>query len=187
MSFQFEPINSETAQTVLSWIYRPPYHVYNEEPARIDQLVQELLRPEYHYFTLAEGNDALVAYCCFGLDARVLGGEYDEKALDLGLMVRPDLNGLGRGVEYARAVLEFARAHFPQRQWRVTIAEFNRRAQRVWRRLGFERVQIFAERGDGMLFGQWLLKPVSLLDRDRGLCKWKDSAGARITGPTNRI
>ena len=187
MSFQFQPMNAAAARTVLSWIYPPPYHIYNEDPERLDQLVQELLRPDYHYYVMMDGHDPLVAYCCFGLDARVGGGDYGLDALDIGLMVRPDLNGRGRGAEYAGAALQFARERFPQRQWRVTIAEFNQRAQRVWNRVGFERVQAFARQGDGMPFGVWVLNAAEQDGRPRKPQTWKGAGAPRITGPTNRI
>jgi ribosomal-protein-alanine N-acetyltransferase len=160
MPFVFHPIDEAFARAVLAWRYPPPYEVYNEQPDRVEQVVKELLRPDHHYYWMAEGGDQLVAYCCFGLDARVTGGDYAMEALDLGLMVRPDLNGQGRGVQFAGAVLEFAQQTFPHRLWRVTIAEFNQRAQRVWQKLGFHRVQTFARRGDGLTFGTWILRGV---------------------------
>lgn len=186
MSFRFQVMNEQSARAVLSWVYPPPYLIYNEDPLRMEQVVQELLRPDYHYYTLAEGRDSLVAYCCCGLDARVGGGDYDDDSLDLGLMVRPDLNGLGRGGEYAGAVLQFTRRHFPQRRWRVTIAEFNQRAQRVWSKLGFVRVQTFARQGDGTAFGVWVLAGANQADEPQPRGSWKQ-AGPRITRPTNRI
>jgi RimJ/RimL family protein N-acetyltransferase len=157
MAFVFQPIDETSARAVVAWRYPPPYEVYNEEPERMQQVVEELLRAEYHYYRMAEGSDPLVAYCCFGLDARVAGGDYDSQGLDLGLMVRPDLNGQGRGAQFAEAVLEFAQRTFPHRLWRVTIAEFNQRAQRVWQKLGFHRMQTFPRRGDGLTFGTWML------------------------------
>jgi ribosomal-protein-alanine N-acetyltransferase len=86
----------------------------------------------------------------------VAGGDYALEALDLGLMVRPDLNDQGRGAQFAGAALEFAQRTFPQGLWRVTIAEFNQRAQRVWQKLGFRPVQTFARRGDSLTFGIWV-------------------------------
>jgi [ribosomal protein S18]-alanine N-acetyltransferase len=157
MSFAFHRLDEAAARAVVSWSYPPPYEVYNEEPQRVEQVVQALLKPDYHYYRMAEGPDPLVAYCCFGLDARVAGGDYALEALDLGLMVRPDLTGHGRGGQFATAVLEFAQLTFPQKAWRVTIAEFNQRAQRVWAKLGFRQVQTFARRGDGLPFGTWIL------------------------------
>jgi ribosomal-protein-alanine N-acetyltransferase len=157
MSFTFHPFDQPAARAVVAWSYPPPYEVYNEEAERVEEIVREMLKPDYHYYRMAEGRDPLVAYCCFGLDARVAGGDYALEALDLGLMVRPDLIGHGRGGQFAMAVLKFARFTFPQKAWRVTIAEFNQRAQRVWQKLGFRRMQTFARRGDSLSFGIWIL------------------------------
>jgi ribosomal-protein-alanine N-acetyltransferase len=156
MPFTFHPIDETTARVVLAWRYPPPYEVYNEEPERVEEVVHEMLKANYHYYRMAEGSDELVAYCCFGPDARVAGGDYSDQAVDIGLMVRPDLTGRRRGQHFAATVLEFAQRTFPQRRWRVTIAKFNLRAQRVWQNLGFHRVQTFARRGDRMAFGVWM-------------------------------
>jgi ribosomal-protein-alanine N-acetyltransferase len=186
MSFTFHLIDENAARAVLAWRYPPPYEAYNEKPERVEQVVQEVLRPDYHYYRIAEGDDPLVAYCCFGLDARVAGGDYALEALDLGLMVRPDLNGQGRGREFAAAVLEFAQRNFPQTVWRVTITEFNQRAQRVWQKLGFRRAQSF-RRGDGLAFGIWILNGEDK-QASGGLLRTRKRSGApRITGPTNRL
>lgn len=187
MSFRFEPMNEQAARVVLSWIYPPPYQMYNEDPTRIEPLVREVLRPDFRYYTVAQGRDPIVAYCCYGLDARVDGGDYELNALDIGLMVRPDLNGRGRGGEYAGAVLRFAQVHFPQRQWRVTIAEFNQRAQRVWNKLGFEQMQTFARQRDGIAFGVWVLVTDGQASQQGRSRTWKGAGPPRVTGPTNRI
>ena len=42
-----------------------------------------------------------------------------------------------------QSAIDFARQNFPEPRLRVTIAEFNRRAQKVWERHGFVPVQRF--------------------------------------------
>ena len=85
----------------------------------------------------------MVAFCCFGEDAQVPGGDYSAEALDLGLGVRPDLTGQGQGQVYIQAVLDYARRHYAPRSCRVTIAGFNTRAQRAWTKAGFRPMQRF--------------------------------------------
>lgn len=187
MPFTFHPMDEIATRAVVAWRYPPPYEVYNEEPERVEQVVQEILRPDYHYYRMAEDGDPLVAYCCFGPDARVAGGGYDHKALDIGLTVRPDLNGQGRGGQFAAAVFAFAQLTFPQKVWRVTIAEFNRRAQRVWQKVGFRRIQTFARRGDGLAFGIWILDGAEIGTPAGSHRSWKGRGAARITGPANRL
>jgi ribosomal-protein-alanine N-acetyltransferase len=79
----------------------------------------------------------LIGFCTFGQDARVPGGDYAASALDIGLGVRPDLTGKGHGTEIVTAVVDFAMRTFEPQRLRVTIAEWNTRAQRVWERNGF--------------------------------------------------
>jgi len=140
------------ARLVLAWTYSPPYELYNENPARVEDDVRLLLEPQNHYHTIHNEVGDLVAYCCFGRDAQVGGADYSAPALDLGLMVRPDLTGQGQGFRYAQAVVEFAECNFPRQALRVTIAEFNRRAQRVWHKAGFLQTQSFARTGDKRRF-----------------------------------
>ena len=109
----------------------------------------------------------LVAYCCFGLDARVPGGDYDTPALDIGLGVRPDLTGQGRGLGYLLAVLGVAQRTVSPGTFRVTVAEFNKRAQKVWRRAGFRPVQRFVRQQDGRPF-VILLRKATVNARQQG-------------------
>ncbi len=55
----------------------------------------------------------------------------------------PDLVGQGHGKTYAEAVATFGAHCYQTSQLQVTIAAFNRRAQRVWQQLGFETVETF--------------------------------------------
>ena len=74
---------------------------------------------------------------------QVPGGSYDSAALDTGGGLRPDLTGKGLGREAIRAGLAFGRERFAPAAFRVTIATFNVRAQRVVRSLGFGPVASF--------------------------------------------
>jgi len=140
------------ARVVLAWYYPAPYGIYNTPPEQIDSVVPVLTDAANHYYLIYEGAWDPVAYCCYGPDARVPGGDYDQVALDVGLGVRPDLTGQGRGNEFVAAVLDHGRAVFDPAAWRVTIARFNARAQRVWEKAGFECVEEFEREMDGMAF-----------------------------------
>ncbi|NIV29393.1 MAG: GNAT family N-acetyltransferase, partial [Anaerolineae bacterium] len=64
----------------------------------------------------------------------------------------PDLTGQGLGHAFVRAVLRFARHELAPTEYRVTVAEFNERALRVWQATGFRQVQQFKRTSDGMPF-----------------------------------
>lgn len=148
-TFVFAPMNERGARHVTGWRYRPPYDIYNLQPDEdVEEAVVYLLDPQNAFFTIfgrvGEDEQAeLLAYCSFGRDAQVSGGDYSQDALDIGLGLRPDLTGQGRGHTFVAAVLDFARRQFNPAAFRVTIAEFNERAQRVWQKAGFRQTQTF--------------------------------------------
>jgi GNAT superfamily N-acetyltransferase len=164
MSFILEPMDEPSARAIVGWRYEPPYDIYNPG-ADGDDVIQTFLDPRYDYHCLFGDGGDLVAYCCFGPDAQVPGGDYAAVALDIGLGVRPDLTGQGQGRRFVQAVLELAadvvclhlgRRHrcppHPDDRFRVTVAAFNERALRVWKSAGFRRTQTFQRDPDGMRF-----------------------------------
>jgi len=148
----FHPMDETSARTVLGWRYEEPYTLYNTDPSEVEENVQALLNPRNAYYTVTDEEGEIEAYCCFGPDAQVPGGDYSLDALDLGMGVRPDLTGRGRGHTYVSALLNFARRTFAPATFRVTVAEFNKRALRVWEKAGFQPLQTFQRERDGMAF-----------------------------------
>ena len=150
--FTFQPMDEASARAVPEWRYDAPYDIYNIASDNVEKEMQLFLDPQNAYHTITDEQGDLVAYCCFGPDGQVSGGDYSAAALDIGLGVRPDLTGQGHGLTYVNAVLDFARRTFPPTAFRVMVAEFNKRAQRVWEKAGFQPVQTFQRSGDGMPF-----------------------------------
>ena len=152
MDLRFRPMDETGACAILTWRYEPPYDIYNANLEEKESFVQSLLDPGNAYHAIADGQGALVGYCCFGPDARAPGGDYDDAALDVGLGMRPDLIGQGRGRDFFSAIVDFARRTFGPQALRVTVAAFNRRAMRVYEKAGFERVGEFQRSSDGAEF-----------------------------------
>lgn len=152
MRFLFQPLKEPQARAILAWRYAPPYDVYDLGGGDVDAVVRDLLRPEYAYYAMLSPQGELVAFCCFGADAQVPGGDYSADALDIGLGVRPDRTGQGEGQVYVQTVLDCAQRTWSPHAYRVTIAEFNVRAQRVWEKAGFFRVQRFTSTHSGRPF-----------------------------------
>jgi len=150
--FTFQPMDEASARTVSEWRYDAPYEIYNLGSDDVEKEIQSLLDPQNAYHSITDEHGDLVAYCCFGPDGQVPGGDYSAAALDIGLSVRPNLTGQGYGLMYINAVLDFARRTFSPTAFRVTVAEFNQRAQRVWQKAGFRPLQAFQRSGDGLPF-----------------------------------
>jgi ribosomal-protein-alanine N-acetyltransferase len=151
-SYRILPIDEKTAQEIVAWRYPEPYQIYNISPKDAVETIAAFQEPAYQYFQIRDSDHHLVAFFNFGIDARVRGGDYSQDALDIGMGVHPALTGQGKGSHYARIVLKFARETLEDTVYRVTIAEFNQRARRVWEKIGFTQVQHFQRPMDGMGF-----------------------------------
>lgn len=143
MTLTFRPLDEESARTILDWKYKEPYDIYNLASFDSENTLQYLLDPQYAFHGIYGQQGQLDAFCSFGPDGQVPGGEYSTPALDIGLGVRPDLTGQGHGYEYVNAVIQFATSAFYPDRLRVTIAAFNRRALRVWEKAGFRIIRKF--------------------------------------------
>jgi ribosomal-protein-alanine N-acetyltransferase len=148
MALRFQPMDEASAREIHSWRYEPPYDIYNADSDKAETFVQTRLDPAYAYHAITNENGDLVGYCCFGADARVPGGDYDTGTLNIGLGLRPDLTGQGRGLAFFEAILDFARRTFGPQALHVTVATFNQRTIRVYEKAGFERMQTFRSESD---------------------------------------
>lgn len=142
------PLTPAQAREVVCWRYDPPYDIYNIAPnvqdeAAIAREVAVLLDPATHAHALLDPAGNLLGLATFGSDGQVPGGDYPAGALDMGISLRPDLTGRQLGRHFLQAMIDFAGAHFPAPALRVTVAEFNRRAQRLVYSAGFQPVATF--------------------------------------------
>jgi len=137
----FALIDEPAALAIVRWRYAPPYDIYNIEDSAA--ATQYALDPQNNFYTMRDDSGVLVGFCSFGQDGQVPGGDYSEVALDIGMGIRPDLTGQGFGRDFVAAVLGFSQREFNPDRFRVTIAAFNLRAQRVWEKNGFRKMQSF--------------------------------------------
>lgn len=149
MHFCSYPVNAAEAEKLTRWHYQPPYQRYNTTSD--ETLIGSFVDPENAYYSI-QGNGELVGFCCFGKEAQVPGGDYTKDSLDIGLGVRPDLTGQGRGQMYIADVLNFARSNFNPTLFRITVAAFNERALKAWKKAGFQQVNSFQALGNKELF-----------------------------------
>src|SRR6185503_768490 len=152
MSLMFRRLDESSAATILDWNYEPPHNIYNLASPEPEDTLHYMLDPQNAFYGIYDQQDRLEAFCSFGPDGQVSGGDYSMSALDIGLGVRPDLTGQGHGDVYVKAVIDFANSTYAPERLRVTIAAFNRRARRVWEKAGFQEVQKFTGGWENMEF-----------------------------------
>jgi RimJ/RimL family protein N-acetyltransferase len=130
----FRPLTDDDARAIAGWRYGGGYELYDHDA----ESVASLRDPRYEYHAAVDSQGELVGYCCFGEDARVAGLPAKDGVLDVGGALRPDLTGIGLGAGFLRASCDLGRRLHQPLAFRVVIAAWNRRAQRVAAALGFE-------------------------------------------------
>ena len=140
ISWKVRPLTEHDARAMATWTYPEPYSFYSSDP----EDAERFLNPAYNYVAVVDGNDELVAHLCFGADARVPGGKYnDEGAIDFGLGVRPDLIGQGNGAMLIELAICEVQRRWKRRPMRATVASFNERVTHLMRKFRFREVEIF--------------------------------------------
>ncbi|NLG25918.1 MAG: hypothetical protein GX558_11215 [Clostridiales bacterium] len=127
MKLTFEPMRLDWAREAASWQYGGELSFYNGFHAP-DELMDK------GYFAALNGCE-LAGYFVAGEEARVPGFPYDDRCVDVGLRLRPELVGRGKGRDFVRQGVEFLAAG---RDVRLTVAAFNGRALKVYAGVGFE-------------------------------------------------
>lgn len=140
LSYYFRPMTKEYASQICSWKYDEPYSIYNLDGS--DETINELMSDEY-YCTLNSKN-TLIGFICSGNSARVPGGYpagiyNNDKLVDIGLGLDPDLTGKGKGVDFLSHALRFLNTHHNAQQFQLVVATFNERAINVYERVGFKK------------------------------------------------
>ncbi|MFI6484617.1 GNAT family N-acetyltransferase [Nonomuraea sp. NPDC050663] len=134
------------AADIATWRYPAPYDAYSltgTDPAFFTD-------PANGYVALLGDDEmTLIGYRVFGPDGRVPGGVYDDTALDTGGGLRPELTGQGLGRRAIATGLAYGAERFDPPAFRMTVAAFNARVQRVVTSLGFVQTQAFEATTDG--------------------------------------
>lgn len=150
MDFLIRSMSKKYAIAILLWKYDEPYDFYNIEPE--DGQVEELL--DGTYFVVVNKADELCGFFCVGKAATVPAGyqanAYTANCIDVGFGMKPELTGRGNGAAFCSLILDFIESSNPCIPLRLTVAHFNKRAIKLYRKLGFELEKFFNT--DGGLF-----------------------------------
>ena len=146
MLYRFTPLTERDARAIIAWQYDEQYSFYNIDPLALDLTVSDMLDGSHRAVVDEKGE--LIGFFAVGRAAQVPGGHEHgiytgENTLDIGLGLRPDLTGMGLGLSFVRACLDFALHEFKPATFRLVVATFNRRAIRVYERAGCRPVTTF--------------------------------------------
>ncbi|MCL2421717.1 MAG: GNAT family N-acetyltransferase [Defluviitaleaceae bacterium] len=128
------PMIEEYAHQISQWKYDGIFSFYNPSQEDSDELMDGT------YFVCIDQNEMLIGNYCFGKNARIPTVEenvYDDGFLDIGLGLKPDLCGKGYGLSFFIDGLKFAQKTFNTNDFRLSVATFNERAIKVYKKAGF--------------------------------------------------
>lgn len=131
------PMSLDYAKQISGWTYENEYSVYSFDQNQ--DALDELINGDY--FVCLDKNNEIIGYFCFGKSAQIPTTEkdvYNNEMLDIGLGMKPNLCGKSNGYSFVKEGIEFFKSNFDNKQIRLTVAEFNTRAIRVYEKIGFK-------------------------------------------------
>jgi len=145
MEYEFEFMTQEQAEAIaFNWHYDAEYSFYDMEADKEDlaEFLDNQKRGE-SYFVVTKDDD-IIGFFSFNKIA--------INTIDIGLGMKPNLIGKGNGLGFLKAGLEFARSNYSPKKITLSVATFNQRAIKVYRKLGFEDVGTYMQDTNGNSF-----------------------------------
>ena len=145
MEYEFEFMTQEQAEEIaFNWHYDAEYSFYDMKADKED--LAEFLDTQKRgdsYFVVTKDDD-IIGFFSFNKIA--------INTIDIGLGMRPNLIGKRNGSGFLKAGLEFAKSKYSPKKITLSVATFNQRAIKVYRKLGFEDVGTFMQDTNGSRF-----------------------------------
>ncbi|WP_281883743.1 GNAT family N-acetyltransferase [Paenibacillus sp. YYML68] len=130
--FKLVPMDASHGREICTWSYPPPYELYTWRPwelmaAQEEEFADPVLREEQYRAVLNEQDELIGFAQLFPLVG----------VTRLGLGLRPDLCGGGRGAAFTRAIAEEASRLHPEHEIDLEVLTWNERAVRAYEKAGF--------------------------------------------------
>ena len=143
MTHYIDKMNVEFANEILRWKYEQPYDFYDNEPSQ--EALVEMLNETY--YVVLDNKNELIGFICTGGSAQIENDTYvySEDFIDIGIGMKPELTGRGYGTPFFTSVLNYINKMFGKSPYRLTVAEFNQRAIRLYEKFGFIKEDTFVK------------------------------------------
>ncbi|WP_430791238.1 GNAT family N-acetyltransferase [Virgibacillus flavescens] len=142
MKWNFTQMTQNQAEDIAyNWHYDGEYSFYDIQADEEDfqEFIDPGLRGESFY--VVEDNGELIGFFNFtGKQANTI---------EVGLGMRPDLTGKGIGLGFIEAGIEFAESNYCPDKLTLSVAIFNQRAIKVYKKAGFKEMDTFMQDTNG--------------------------------------
>lgn len=137
-----KPMDEDIAWNIATWQYEPPYDFYNSEQSH--ETIDEML--DGSYYAVLNEEQEVIGFYCTGQSAIVPAGytvhAYEDGYIDMGLGMHPALVGQGNGYAFGLYIIGQIKEKY-DKPLRLTVASFNKRAIRLYKKLGFVEDKVF--------------------------------------------
>jgi ribosomal-protein-alanine N-acetyltransferase len=144
VGYVIEKMSQEQAEEIaLNWHYEGQYSFYDFSADEED--LAELLNPQEradkYYIVLTDNEE--VGFFYF---------ENNDETVEIGLGMKPELTGKGQGLNFIDAGLRYVISAYNPKEITLSVATFNERAIKVYKKLGFEPINVFMQDTNGSQF-----------------------------------
>ncbi|MDF7637988.1 GNAT family N-acetyltransferase [Lactobacillus sp. ESL0791] len=136
MTYKIAQLTQENAMIIADeWHYPGKYSFYDmtADPEDYKEISTPSLRGTNYYQVLDNGK--LVGFFMVEKVAE------DKGLYEIGLGMKPELTGHGRGQKFLEAIIEYTLNKFSVKEIILDVAAFNVRAQKVYQKLGFKVIK----------------------------------------------
>lgn len=134
MKFDFRIPKEENSLQIATWKYENEYSFYSNDKTKEKEEWALNIHTEEDAFTIFDESGKLVGHCSF---------DDEDGEIILGLQMNPSFTGQGNGHEFVKAILDFGKKKYGYDKISLYVATFNKRAIRVYEKLGFYIIDDF--------------------------------------------
>lgn len=145
MNHTFQPMTQQQAEEIAqNWRYEGEYSFYDmtADPEDLAEFLDPGQRQD-SYFTVIQGGEVIGFYSFT---------QMSDATIDIGLGMKPELTGNGKGLDFLKAGLEFAESAYRPDKITLSVAAFNKRAIKVYQKIGFNEVERFEQATNGSTY-----------------------------------
>lgn len=145
MAYIFTIMTQEQADNIaFNWHYDGEYSFYDMEADQED--LDEFLNPE------KRGESTFAVTKEHELVAFLSVNKVSDGTFEIGLGMKPGLTGKGNGKEFVKKAIAFIKSDFEAEKITLSVATFNQRAIKLYRKVGFKDVETFMQDTNGSTF-----------------------------------
>ncbi|WP_261384286.1 GNAT family N-acetyltransferase [Planococcus sp. CPCC 101016] len=142
MNYTIQAMSQKQAEEIAAnWHYAGEYSFYDMDADQEDlqAFLDQKMRKE-SYFIIKQNNEVIGFYSFIPVG---------NNTIDIGLGMKPNLTGNGKGFEFLKVGLDFAKSKYDPEQIILSVATFNKRAIKVYKKIGFKEVEYFMQTTNG--------------------------------------